>query len=269
MEMIPSSRWDLLDLVFEGRNKAYGAYDLRRYYNRRLLWALSLTGIFCLLFCGVCLLGRRWDPPGKSWVTVDSDLTLIKPVILEPLVQIPKTQFKKIESAESINFKIVRNVPADPQNEDPPKADPGKTNIGTNTPTGDSDDPQTPAPQASDKGETVIPKKSEGTQSPFIPVEIESSYPGGMDAWKRFLIQHFHTPEQAISKGIQGTVIVEFVVDLEGNLGNVQAISGPEELKAEAVKVIRESGRWIPAIQNGRAVKSVKRQPIVVRFESE
>ncbi|MFL5748594.1 MAG: energy transducer TonB, partial [Niastella sp.] len=50
---------------------------------------------------------------------------------------------------------------------------------------------------------------------------------------------------------------------------DVEAISGPNELRAEAVRVIKKSGKWTPAVQNGRQVKSYKKQPIVFRLESE
>lgn len=63
-------------------------------------------------------------------------------------------------------------------------------------------------------------------------------------------------------------MVVEFVVDKEGNVSNVQAISGPEVLKQEAIRVIKKSGKWNPGNQNGRMVNSYKKQPIVVQLQS-
>jgi protein TonB len=100
-------------------------------------------------------------------------------------------------------------------------------------------------------------------------VENESFYPGGIEAWKRFLIKNFRTPEEAIAREISGTVVVQFIVDKEGNVSDVHAISGPEELRQEAVRVIKRSSKWEPAIQNGRKVNSYKSQPIVVQLQSE
>ena len=79
----------------------------------------------------------------------------------------------------------------------------------------------------------------------------------------------FHCPENSEYEGSMVAVVVEFVVDQDGNLSNVQAISGPEELRREAVRVIKKSGKWNPAIQNGRPVKSYKKQPIIVQIQSE
>jgi protein TonB len=64
------------------------------------------------------------------------------------------------------------------------------------------------------------------------------------------------------------TVVVRFIVDKEGNVSDVEAISGPAPLQKEAVRVIRLSGKWEPAIQNGRKVKSYKKQPITVHWEN-
>ena len=59
------------------------------------------------------------------------------------------------------------------------------------------------------------------------------------------------------------------IVDKEGNVSGVEAVSGPEELRAEAVRVIKKSGKWTPAIQQGRQVKSYKRQPVKFQLADE
>jgi TonB family protein len=102
----------------------------------------------------------------------------------------------------------------------------------------------------------------------FTKVEIESEYPGGPGAWSRFLINNLHYPVPAVSDEIQGDVIVVFIVDKEGNISDIHPISGPPELRQEAVRVIKKSGKWTAAVENGRQVKSYKQQPIRFRLES-
>jgi periplasmic protein TonB len=99
----------------------------------------------------------------------------------------------------------------------------------------------------------------------YTKVEIESVYPGGQQAWFRFMANTLRYPDEAVNKEIQGTVIVQFIVDTTGNVSNIEAISGPLTggLREEAVRVIKKSGNWIPAVQNGRKVKSYKKQPLV------
>jgi protein TonB len=123
------------------------------------------------------------------------------------------------------------------------------------------------APPPSDGGKGVVeaPKKDEEDYDRlFTKVEIESSYPGGMQAWTRYLNKSLHYPDEAQNNGIEGTVMVQFIVDKDGNVSEVTVISGPEQggLREEAVRVIKKSGRWTPAVQNGHQVKSYKRQPV-------
>ena len=90
-----------------------------------------------------------------------------------------------------------------------------------------------------------------------------------MAAWSRFLNKYLRYPQEAQDQGVQGMVVVQFIVDREGNVSDVEAVSGPMELRAEAVRVIKKSGKWTPAIQNGNKVRSYKKQPIVFRLASE
>jgi protein TonB len=125
-----------------------------------------------------------------------------------------------------------------------------------------------PSGDGVDKGIVEAPKV-DSTNYVFIHVEIESSYPGGTPAWQRFIGKNWATPEDALAKGISGTVVVQFIVDKEGNVSDVQAVSGPGELTKEAVRVIKKSGKWTPALQNGRHVNSYKKQPITVQTITE
>jgi TonB family protein len=99
--------------------------------------------------------------------------------------------------------------------------------------------------------------------------EIGASYPGTSAAWTRFLLQSVHYPQEAIDKEIQGTVIVQFVIKENGDITDLKAVSGPELLINEALRVLKTSEKWVPATVNGKAVSSHKRQPIVFRLEEE
>jgi len=127
---------------------------------------------------------------------------------------------------------------------------------------------------SSDGGKGVVEapkaKPAEDYEKIFIKVEIESEYPGGAAAWQRYLNKNFHYPEDGLNNEIQGIVTIKFIVDKEGNVSDVQVVSGPEQggLREEAIRVIRKSGTWIPAIQNGRKVKSYKQQPIIFELRN-
>ncbi len=100
------------------------------------------------------------------------------------------------------------------------------------------------------------------TNTIFTKVEVEPDFIGGRAGWISYLGKHLTYPAKAQDKEIQGTVIVQFIVDSEGNISDVKAISGPEELRDESVRVIKESGKWTAAVQNGKKVKAYKKQPI-------
>jgi protein TonB len=125
------------------------------------------------------------------------------------------------------------------------------------------------AKQAEEKTDTSKAQTITIDDKTFLKVEIESEYPGGLPAWAKFLNANIHYPDKAIRKRIQGEVVVQFIVDKEGSVSDVQAISGPDKggLREEAVRVIKISGKWTAAVQFGRKVKSYKKQPIIFRLD--
>ena len=73
-------------------------------------------------------------------------------------------------------------------------------------------------------------------------------------------------PKAAISKEIQGTVVVQFVIDKDGKVSDVKALDGPLELREESVRIIKQSGQWLSGVQNGKKVKMYKKQPIIYKL---
>ena len=110
-------------------------------------------------------------------------------------------------------------------------------------------------------------KSAAAKDSVLTHVEEESYFPGGANAWIRFLNNNLTYPNKAVRKQIEGTVIVQFIVENDGTLSNIEAISGPELLQSAAVDIFKYSPRWKPAIQDGRIVKSYKKQPITFKLK--
>jgi TonB family protein len=98
----------------------------------------------------------------------------------------------------------------------------------------------------------------------------ESDYPGGAAQWLRFLNKTLKYPDNAWKNKIEGIVVVQFVVDEDGNPTDIKVIksSANAELDAEAKRVISESKDWVPAVYGGRFVKSYKKQPIVFKLQN-
>lgn len=267
---------DVLDILFDGRNKEYGAYDLRKTYNSRLTKALIGAAVVLLLILVGNILANSLGKGknNKDMIVQDVQLEEVKQEQKNeppPPPPPPKPEPPKVEMAKFTPPKIVKDEEVK-EDEKPPEVEKLEdTKIGTVNQEGLKDEGIV-APPASDEGKGVVeaPKKvEEDWDKTFTKVEIESDFPGGASAWQRYLIKSLRYPQEAQDNEIQGTVVVQFIVDKEGNVSDVEAISGANELREEAVRVIKKSGKWTPAVQNGRQVKSYKKQPITFRLETE
>ena len=259
---------DVLDIIFEGRNKEYGAYELRKTYNKRLNKALIGTAATILILLTGYYFSKI-DGTRHKTVTEVSDVILDefkeKKEVPLPQIKIEKPQVRTVALTPP---RIVRGEVK--ENERPPDVDQIEdAKISNLTNDGNKDDGIVAPPANDGKGVIEAPKDNTDYDQTFVSVQIESEYPGGIAAWMRYLTKSLHYPDAAQSAEIQGDVLVQFIVDKEGNVSDVQAVSGPDELREEAIRVIRKSGKWTPAIQNGRTVKSYKKQPIKFRLQME
>jgi protein TonB len=266
---------DILDIVFEGRNKEYGAYELRKGYRKRLITAMvSLGALFLLLGVGYLLANKfNGNDNSKAVIVQEVQLEEIKQQEKEepPPPPPPKPpEPPKVEIAKFTPPKIVKDEEVK-EDEKPPEMEKLEdTKIGVINQEGLKDDGIVAPPVDDGKGVVEAPKRDETDyDQTFTKVEIESTYPGGMAAWQRYLIKTLRYPQEAQDNEIQGAVVVQFIVDKNGNVSDVEAVSGPAELRPEAVRVVQRSGKWTPAVQNGRQVKSYKKQPIVFRLETQ
>jgi periplasmic protein TonB len=263
---------DILDIIFDGRNKEYGAYELRKTYNKRLTYALAgMAGLLALIFI-VFFVANTIAANSKKEKLDVKDVQLEKVQQEEkkneppPPPPPPKQEPPKVEMAKFTPPKIVKDEEVKEEEKPPEQEKLEDTKIGSVNQEGIKDEGIV-APVDNGKGVTEAPKKDETDyDKTFTKVEIESEYPGGASAWTRYLGKNLSYPQEAIDNEIQGQVVVQFIVDKEGIVSDVEAISGANELRAEAVRVIKKSGKWTPAVQNGRQVKSYKKQPITFKL---
>lgn len=114
--------------------------------------------------------------------------------------------------------------------------------------------------------------EEDDTNRKFERVEIEASYPGGLEAWKKFLLKNLkaEVPVNNNAPIGQYTVIVQFIVDREGAVSDIKALTnhgyGMEE---EVIRIIKKSGTWSPATQGGRTVKAYRKQPVTFLVEDD
>jgi len=258
---------DVLDLLFENRNKDYGAYQLRKTYNKRITKALLITGSVALLALLGSFLANKINANSNKVKKTEVNLMDIKqeeekkvePPPPPPPVEPPKVEMKQFTPP------VIKKDEEVKQEEKPPEQEELKdVKIDVQNQEGIKD--EAPTVTNIDEGKQVVEeKKDEDENKIFEKVEIEAQFPGGIPAWRKYLEKNLNAQVATDNGAPAGTytVNVRFVVDKEGNISDVRALTshgfGIEE---EAVKVIKRGPKWNPGNQNGRSVNSYHTQPI-------
>ncbi len=253
---------DLIDIIFEGRNKEYGAYELRKSYNRRLFISIGCMLLTCVfLFFGSLLAGNDDRIPAPM-MTTEIQLVRAAEKEPEPLPPPPQKAVQQKVATTRYTDPVITNdelVTDEDQLKDMDELE--DTQIGKLTVDGDKNiEYVAPPVERAIAGTPTIKPEVEDYESTFTSVELAAKFPGGLAAWKRYLERNLNAQVASDEGAPVGryTVKVQFIVDKEGNISNIQAIDVPTECTAcgaEAVKVISRGGRWEPAVQNGRKVR--------------
>lgn len=248
---------DLLDIVFENRNKVYGAYSIRRGYNNRMLTALGagMSVILLLIFI------NGFSSKEESTFVVPAD----KKEITVREVEILKEKPKELEKPkEVIKQKRVEPKVAAVKFTTPPvikEDNKVKDKMVAITDMGDKKISDKPVAGVKDIGIAKLPEKpvtesgngtgTEPKQPDFIVQEREPEFPGGIDALKKFLGKNLSTPDE-LSAGEKKIVQIKFKVDKDGSVTSFEIVtSGGGEFDREVVRVCKKMPKWTPAIQNG------------------
>lgn len=246
----------LLDIVFSHRNKQYGAYELRSNYSKRmnksLLITLGLVGVLVSSFA----FGRDEQIEKPIYATTEVTITEVDQTKPAPPLPPPPPQEVTTTETQVVKFTepIIVTEPTEPL---PSQVDLKGAEIGTFDRVGDTCQ-IAPLPDL-DGGTGIIDVPTE--PDIFERVEIEAEFPGGMTKWRQYLERNLRVNED-IPEGTYA-VIVQFVVDTEGNISDVIALTNHGyEMEDEAKRVIKRGPKWNPAIQNGRQVKAYRKQLI-------
>lgn len=114
----------------------------------------------------------------------------------------------------------------------------------------------------------VISEESSSSDEVFLVVEENASFPGGMNAYNKYLLKNLNYPKEAKDKGIEGNVFISFIVDKDGSLSDFEVVRGPGGgLAEEALRVYMESPNWTPGKQRGKAVKTRMQARVSFRLD--
>lgn len=273
MEKMQILQAELLDLLFEGRNKNYGAYDLRKNYNKRMEYALMGTILICLLFLVGNLLANRGRTFIQEQPKIDVILDPYQDKIKEKELPPPPPKEKIVVAAERYNVPVITPDKLVPEEDEmKPVNDLEKVQIGNAHVEGAEEQGLPSAPVEATTGSSQIEPPSLDYEKEFKTVQIQARFPDGLAGWTKFLEKNLNR-DLPVNNGAPAgiyTVVVSFVVNKEGFISEVQAENDPGYgTGAEAVRAIKKGPNWIPAEQNGTKVIYRQRQAISFRVSEE
>jgi periplasmic protein TonB len=265
---------DILDLLFDGKNKEYGAYDLRKTYYKRILMAMGITASVALLvLIGSVLASTLKKDSGPIESINEVTIQDIKPD--DEIKEIPPTPPPKQQDPPRVEMKQFTppRIVEDENVEEPPPAQDELRDAKIDVINQDGiKDEGLQTPDVVDDGKGVVEEQKDDPNRIFEKVEIEAKFNGGESAWRKYLERNLN-PNAPIDNGApEGTytVYVQFVVSKDGSISDVKPLTNHGYgMEKEAVKVIQKGPAWIPAVQNGRPVNAYRKQPITFRVASE
>jgi protein TonB len=240
------------DLLFNGKNQRYGAYELRRSSGDRHAIAILITLSILLsaLFLSVFI--------KKDANTLIDDATEYGKIVLIN-VKPPEAIILKIQSTPGPRKPQIKIAPfvvaPDEQITEPVDLPTNDSINGSDLASGGHTDifEDTEGLGAVSDGGYGIVEKPDNTIHDIV--EQMPQFPGGNEELIRFLSKNIVYPRDALENGASGTVFVQFVINSLGQVTNIELVRGFDPLcEAEAIRVIRSMPNWIPGKQNGNAV---------------
>jgi protein TonB len=249
---------DVLDIVFDNRNKDYGAYDLRKFYDNRLMKSLGV------MIAVVIVLSAFTFIPKKKVVADEESYV---PIIIGHILPEPKDKIKQAEKPKEPQqpkqktpaqawttpviakpFEPVKTLTDLPDSvmisNVTQKGAPGNYPVIIQPVTGDGDG----------KGKELVKEPGLAPNIPRDGAEIMPSYPGGMEALRKFLQRNLANPKE-MEEGEEVSVKIRFVVGYDGKLQSFITVQdGGEEFNKEVVRVLKKMPNWEPGKSNGQNV---------------
>ena len=268
---------DWTEMVFEGRNKEYGAYRLRKNAGKRNLYSLITIFIAALAIWGGISLVKFVESRTKTvaQTSVAEISALNQP---KKKAEVKQQQKVKLEQPEKVVERVKSSVkftaPVIKKDDEVKPEDELKTQeelMSTKTAIGALD------VKGNDDANGEVLKIKEAVAQPEPKPEVEKvfdvveqmpSFPGGPSALMEWLSNNVKYPVVAQENGVQGRVVVSFVVERDGSITDVKVVRGVDpSLDREASRVVRAMPRWIPGKQNGSAVRVKYNVPVAFRLQ--
>ena len=270
-----SGEWT--ELVFAGRNQAYGAYKLRQGTGKRNV--ISIIAVVCLIIaCQVGLtIKKAADAEAAKRAAMNQAVELSK--LEQPKKAEVKQKQVKVEPekvVEQVKSSIKFTAPVIKKDSEVKPEDELKTQdqiMETKTAIGSfdvkgNDDVNGEVLKAKEVIAQPEPPKHEEEAKVFDVVEQMPSFPGGPSALMEYLHDHVKYPGVAQENGVQGRVVVSFIVEKDGSITDVRVVRSVDpSLDREAARVVSSMPRWTPGKQNGSAVRVKYNVPVMFKLQ--
>jgi len=267
-ENLYKTQW--LEIVFQNRNKAYGAYALRDQNAETTLKALIYA---CVLFSALIMapiiynqiFGTKLsDKIIEPFSTIEVKLTKIQ--IAKPVPPVAKAPAKPVK-LKSVNFSNLLVVPEKKAISEPPTQQQLANEVISSA---DSEgiessglNPVEISTGVSNGAVTTEIPEENTTLYTLDGIETYPEFTGGHAAFVKYLNRNLRYPEAAVDRGIQGKVLVSFIIEKDGQLSNIKIIRGiGNGCEEEAIRVLEKSPKWKPGIQNKQKVRVAYTLPI-------
>jgi len=255
--------WSMDDIVFDSRNKDYGAYQLRILTKRNVGIGLLAAILGFGLFIGATMVPWGFLIPDKAADDVETSVTLAEPPPLDKAAPPPPPPpTPPPPTRPTVRFvEMVVKKQEEVREEEPieiPKDD--KTEIDTKTQEGDPDAKIT-EPVTTEAPVVEEPKI-------FTIVEQPAEFPGGDGELMKFLQKNIQYPQMERDNDISGKVLLRFVVMEDGSVADVTVLRGTSPgLDKEAVRVVKTLPKFKPGRQQGKAVRVYFNLPVIFRLQ--
>lgn len=274
-ENIYGQNLTLDEIVFENRNKAYGAYDLRHQYPRLLTKSFIIgTGLFLVTALSPFIYMTIKSMNEREAVEVKSDLVEIieeDPIIEQPKEEEPPPPPPPVEEEK---IEIIQNVVPEPvkapkiETPPPPISEQLKTTTGAVSQEGvkaPAYTPPPPPPSTGTKASTAEVKPQVSETTVYSEVEQTAEFPGGINAFRKKVSENF---DSSAIEGADGVVKgeVTFVVERDGSITDVKVTGKNSDFNSEAVRTVKSiKNKWAPAKINGQSVRYRYRLPLAMQ----
>ena len=265
-----------VDLVFEGKNQAYGAYQLRKETGKRNLQAMVTMFLLFAAIAAIVIAKVSFDNYMASRnAAIETDVELQNLAEKKEVKQEKKDEpeVEKIE-VERVKSSVAFTVPEIKKDDEVKEDQEMKSQdelLETTTAIGaftvEGNDETAEVKHVEEKIAEPEPVKEEETKV-FDVVEQMPSFPGGQGALMQWLSSNIKYPVIAAENGVQGRVIIQFVVEKDGSVSGVTvAKSVDPSLDKEAQRVVKSMPKWIPGKQNGSAVRVKYTVPVTFKLQ--